>query len=38
MQNKLRENERQTIKLENKLNIDDLLTPLGKQKVKVKIS
>lgn len=30
MQNKLRENERQTIKLENKLNIDDLLTPLGK--------
>ena len=30
MQNKLRENERQTIKLENKLNIDDLLTPLEK--------
>lgn len=30
MQNKLRENERQTIKLENKLNVDDLLNPLGK--------
>ena len=30
MQNKLRENERQTIKLKNKLNVDDLLNPLGK--------
>lgn len=30
MQNKLRENERQTIKLENKLNVDDLLNHLGK--------
>lgn len=30
MQKKLRENERQTIKLENKLNVDDLLNPLGK--------
>lgn len=30
MQSKLRENERQTIKLGNKLNIDDLLAPLGK--------
>lgn len=30
MQNKLRENERQTIKLENKLNVEDLLNPLGK--------
>ena len=30
MQNKLRENERQTIKLENKLNVDDLMNPLGK--------
>lgn len=29
MQSKLRENERQTIKLENKLNVDDLLNPLG---------
>lgn len=38
MQNKLRENERQTIKLENKLNIDDLLNPLGKTESKGKKS
>lgn len=36
MQSKLRENERQTIKLENKLNIDDLLNPLGKTEGKGK--
>lgn len=38
VQNKLRENERQTIKLENKLNIDDLLNPLGKTESKGKKS
>lgn len=38
MQSKLRENERQTIKLENKLNIDDLLNPLGKTEGKGKKS
>lgn len=38
MQSKLRENERQTIKLENKLNIDDLLNPLGKTEGKVEKS
>ena len=38
MQSKLRENERQTIKLENKLNIDDLLSPLGKTEGKVEKS
>jgi hypothetical protein len=38
MQSKLRENERQTIKLENKLNIDDLLNPLGKTEGKDKKS